>query len=144
MNPPTHPRLQVSGSNENDMCKREFMYAQNRKGAANMVPVVMEKRCRGTNQWGGVVGMVLGHKMYVDMASDRGFDAKMDKLYNNIRTVLDRAAGKAAGEAGGGGGRDSGGGEAGGGGKGAKGGGGSRARAEARGGGGREAQGSDT
>ncbi|RYH14740.1 toll/interleukin-1 receptor domain-containing protein [archaeon] len=77
----------VNGDNAEDNCQLEFNYASRRKTARKMVPVVMEARVRDTSQWVGEVGMVLGGNLYVDLATDDSFEARMDELYSRVLEV---------------------------------------------------------
>ena len=66
----------VNGKNARDDCRREFLYASNKKTISKMVPVVMEKYMLNTNLWSGLIGFNLCREMYVDMSGDLE-----DKLY---------------------------------------------------------------
>ena len=49
----------VNGENAGDNCKKEFLYASEKKARAKMVPVVMEKSMLKTNSWSGLIGFHL-------------------------------------------------------------------------------------
>jgi len=82
----------VAGDDENDNCKREFLYAMQQKTATRMVPVVMENKCIG-RAWKGPVGMTLSAQLYKDLCADRsgrdkGFQAKAEDVANFIKEKL--------------------------------------------------------
>jgi hypothetical protein len=53
-----------------DACKNEFDYAIRRLGAAKVIPVVMDPRCKDSNAWTGAIGFKLGGQIYFDMSAD--------------------------------------------------------------------------
>eukprot|EP01039_Chlorochromonas_danica_P002745 gene2745-2998_t len=71
----------INSDNTNDNCQQEFLYAKSRKSPKLMLPVVMEKRCRKTNEWIGPVGMTLGNTLYVDFAVDEDLDRAVHEIY---------------------------------------------------------------
>jgi hypothetical protein len=77
----------VGGDNAEDNCQLEFCYAARRKTGRRMVPVVMEARMRNTLSWTGEVGMVLGGSLYVDLASEESFEARMDELASRVISI---------------------------------------------------------
>lgn len=78
----------VGGSNAEDNCFLEFNYASRRKTANKMVSVVMEERMRSTAEWTGILGLVLGGSLYVDLSNEEAFDAKMDELVARILAII--------------------------------------------------------
>jgi len=78
----------VAGTNAEDNCRLEFGYACRRKTGARMLPVVMEAEMRDTSQWEGQVGLVLGGSLYVDLADEDGFDAKIDDIVNRVVKIM--------------------------------------------------------
>ncbi len=84
----------VRSKDEKDNCKKEFNYAETRKGGQCMIPVVMDPDAGSS--WAGPVGMVLGSKLYIDFSDDtlwqRGqearFEAKLLELQKRIETII--------------------------------------------------------
>mmetsp|Transcript_18703 Transcript_18703/g.46101 ORF Transcript_18703/g.46101 Transcript_18703/m.46101 type:complete len:140 (+) Transcript_18703:1-420(+) len=70
----------------------EFNYANRRRTADYMVPVVMEKEMRDTHQWTGSVGMVLGGHLFTDFSikPDNPQDEVVDQLVEIIRRTVDK------------------------------------------------------
>ena len=62
----------VQSGSDNDNCKLEFKYAMRRRGAGNMVPIIMERRMKNPGDWKGPVGMALGGILAVRMSYDFG------------------------------------------------------------------------
>ena len=60
----------VNGTDDNDNCRKEFMYASKTKARSKMIPVVMEKSMCSTSKWSGLVGYHLLGEMFVDMSGD--------------------------------------------------------------------------
>ena len=60
----------VNGKNAGDNCKKEFLYASEKKTRAKMVPVVMEKSMLKTNSWSGLIGFHLCGETYIDISGD--------------------------------------------------------------------------
>jgi hypothetical protein len=58
----------VSGSDPNDSCKKEFEFAERRKGANYIIPVVMESEVQNSKNWPGPVGFACGGHLNVDMS----------------------------------------------------------------------------
>jgi hypothetical protein len=95
----THNYLEkVGGENMADNCKKEFLYADRRKTAKLMIPVVMEEdggahaHVRDPSSWRGPVGMSLGGQLYVDMSGDVNsppFQEKVDELVANIQRLTE-------------------------------------------------------
>ena len=78
----------VGGNNAEDNCRLEFGYGARRKTAARMLPVVMEAEIRDTSLWDGQVGLVLGGSLYVDLATEDDFDAKVDDICNRVIKIM--------------------------------------------------------
>eukprot|EP01035_Chromulina_nebulosa_P033583 gene33583-44979_t len=78
----------VGGNNAEDNCRLEFGYGARRKTAARMLPVVMEAEIRDTSLWDGQVGLVLGGSLYVDLATEDDFDAKVDDIVNRVIKIM--------------------------------------------------------
>ena len=78
----------VGGNNAEDNCRLEFGYGARRKTAARMLPVVMEPEMRDTSQWEGQVGLVLGGSLYVDLATEDNFDAKIDDIVSRVIKIM--------------------------------------------------------
>ena len=73
----------VNGKNDGDNCKKEFMYASEKKTPSKMVPVVMEECMCDTATWIGLIGIHLCGRMFVDMSGDlenRSYLCKQIKL----------------------------------------------------------------
>ena len=51
-------------------CRKEFMYASEKKTPSKMIAVVMEECMHGTDTWTGLIGIHLCGQMYVDMSGD--------------------------------------------------------------------------
>ena len=60
----------VNGNKADDNCKLEFNYAARRKTTTKMVPVVMEESVREQKTWTGMVGIILGGELYIDMSGE--------------------------------------------------------------------------
>ena len=60
----------VNSSNAGDNCKKEFMYASEKKTPEKMVAVLMEECMHGTSNWTGLIDIHLCGRMYVDMSGD--------------------------------------------------------------------------
>lgn len=60
----------VNGKNAADNCRKEFMYASEKKTPSKMIAVVMEECMHGTDTWTGLIGIHLCGQMYVDMSGD--------------------------------------------------------------------------
>ena len=60
----------VNSNNARDNCKKEFLYASEKKTRLKMVPVIMEKFMLDTNAWNGLVGFNLCREMYVNMSGN--------------------------------------------------------------------------
>jgi hypothetical protein len=77
--------------------KKEFNYAELKRGGQKMVAVVMQARCRNAREWLGAVGMILGSSLYVDFSSPSTwsdpaeFDAKVDELSQTIFAKVSRS-----------------------------------------------------
>jgi hypothetical protein len=77
--------------------KKEFNYAELKRGGQKMVAVVMQARCRNAREWLGAVGMILGSSLYVDFSSPSTwsdpaeFDAKVDELSTTIFAKVSRS-----------------------------------------------------
>ena len=78
----------VAGTNTRDNCKKEFQYAELKKSAQFMIPVVMEPSMRKTSTWSGAVAMNLGSTLYVDFSSDDNFDEMVSNLCSRIRGII--------------------------------------------------------
>jgi hypothetical protein len=78
----------VNGSNRQDNCKLEFAYAAQRKGAGKMIACTMEDRIRNPQTWAGMLGMVLGGDLFVDMVDDVKLEASLDRLAATIRSTI--------------------------------------------------------
>jgi hypothetical protein len=61
-------RLAMDGSNNG---KLEFDYAHKNRTPLCMLPVVVEESVTDTAAWGGVLGMVLGNRLYCLQAYQR-------------------------------------------------------------------------
>lgn len=57
----------VGSGRDEDNCRREFMYAQKRRGVKRMIPIRFEASLPPV--WTGPVGMLLGEKLYADLSS---------------------------------------------------------------------------
>ena len=60
----------VNGKNAGDNCRKEFIYASDKKTRTKMVPVIMEQCMLHTKSWSGLIGFNLCREMYVDMSGD--------------------------------------------------------------------------
>ena len=60
----------VNGENALDSCKREFIYAVQRKTPEKILVVVMEECMRDTGTWTKLVGFDFSSRLYVDMSED--------------------------------------------------------------------------
>ena len=78
----------VAGTDTRDNCKKEFQYAELKKSAQFMIPVVMEPSMRKTSTWDGPVGMNLGGTLYVDYSSDDNFVEMVSNLCSRIRGII--------------------------------------------------------
>lgn len=82
----------VASDNAEDNCQLEFNYASMRKTASKMIPVVMEKGMRNTSEWEGAVGMVLGSRLYIDVAGDLDdpvyLEERATALYDYILRII--------------------------------------------------------
>jgi hypothetical protein len=82
----------VAGHDMMDNCKKEFLYADQRKGGQKMVGIVMEPGLYDTKEWYGPVGMTLGSQLYVDfsdhsiwqLGNEEQFEAKIKELHKRI------------------------------------------------------------
>ena len=52
-----------------------------------MIAVVMERACKDTSEWAGMVGGKLGGKLYVDMSVDAQMDEAMDSLIQQLQRL---------------------------------------------------------
>ena len=86
----------TASDNEQDNCQKEFNYAKQKVGSRRMLCIVMEPQCRDTSTWPGQVAMHLGSKLFFDLAEDKDFDAKMEKLADKLLTMARDAGYKAA------------------------------------------------
>ena len=86
----------TASANPQDNCKKEFNYAKQKVGSNRMLCIVMEPQCRDTSTWPGQVAMHLGSQLYFDLAEDKDFDAKMEKLAAKLLTMARDAGYKAA------------------------------------------------
>eukprot|EP00301_Raphidiophrys_heterophryoidea_P004298 c1187_g1_i1.p1 GENE.c1187_g1_i1~~c1187_g1_i1.p1 ORF type:complete len:635 (-),score=165.17 c1187_g1_i1:137-2008(-) len=68
-----------------DNCKLEFNYALRRRKPTMMIAVVMEEKCRNTDDWRGAVGMALGNHLYIDMS--QGPLPKSDKVSDLVDAI---------------------------------------------------------
>ena len=78
----------VAGTDRRDNCKKEFQYAELKKSAQFMIPVVMEPSMRKTSTWSGPVAMNLGGTLYVDYSSDDNFVEMVSNLCSRIRGII--------------------------------------------------------
>ena len=78
----------VAGTDTRDNCKKEFQYAELKKSAQFMIPVVMEPSMRKTSTWSGPVAMNLGGTLYVDYSSDDNFVEMVSNLCSRIRGII--------------------------------------------------------
>jgi hypothetical protein len=84
----------VRSPNEQDNCKKEFNYAEKRKGGQCMIPVVMDPDAGSS--WAGPVGMILGQKLYIDFSDDAiwqsvnevQFEEKLMELHKRIESII--------------------------------------------------------
>ena len=60
----------VNGENALDNCKREFIYAVQRRTPAKILVVVMEECMRDTGTWTKLFGFDFSSRFYVDMSED--------------------------------------------------------------------------
>lgn len=75
----------------------EFNYAKMQKTAGRMIPVVMEPDMRNTSRWKGMVGLILGSELHVDMsADDAPTRAHLDELDELIKRKREAIAALAA------------------------------------------------
>ena len=79
----------VQSGSDNDNCKLEFKYAMRRKGAGNMVPVIMEERMKNPGVWEGPVGMALGGILAVRMFTDFGETDTFRNGMSEIKQEID-------------------------------------------------------
>ena len=76
--------LKVTGENDMDNCKKEFIFAKQKLGPQRMVCIVMEKQCRDTSLWPGQIGMYCGSRLYIDFSDDLNFDEKIHQLADHF------------------------------------------------------------
>ena len=83
-----------------DNCQREFGYAVRRRGAVNMVPIVMERACCDTTKWSGALGFTLGGQLFHDFSRDglggKPDAAKIEALAATIRKRTQELAAKSS------------------------------------------------
>ena len=68
---------QVGNSN----CKLELHYAYERKGAARLLPLVLEADCLDTRTWNGPLGMYLNKRFYLSCTTD-------DEMLRNVGAIV--------------------------------------------------------
>ena len=78
----------------NSNCKLELHYAYERKGAAKLLPIVLESNCLDTRTWNGPLGMYLNKRFYIACTTDaemlQNVGAIVKEVYNLIgRPLLD-------------------------------------------------------
>jgi hypothetical protein len=86
----------VGGANEQDNCKKEFNFAEVKKGGQAMIPVLMDPKVSNTKEWEGPVCMVLASKLYVDFSDHKIwqpeghalFDAKLKELHGRVVSMV--------------------------------------------------------
>ena len=71
-----------------DSCKREFEYADSRKGGRMLLPVVMERELCRQSEWTGAVGFVMSKSMYVDLSDDSSA-----VWLQQVKQIVDRVRG---------------------------------------------------
>ena len=75
----------VSSHNAYDNCKKEFEFIERQKTSDYMIPIVMEMCMLNPRSWSGMVGMILGGHLYVDMCTDDNIDVKVNLLCESIK-----------------------------------------------------------
>ena len=79
----------VNGKNALDNCKREFIYAVQRKTPAKILVVVMEECMRDTGTWTNLFGFYFSSRLYVDMTDnleDRNYlHQQMESLQQQLQ-----------------------------------------------------------
>ena len=78
----------VNSNNARDNCKKEFLYASEKKTRLKMVPVVMEKCMLDTNAWNRLVGFNLCRKMYVSMSGNLEDTTYLNQQTNILQIEL--------------------------------------------------------
>ena len=78
----------VNSNNARDNCKKEFLYASEKKTRLKMVPVVMEKCMLDTNTWNGLVGFNLCREMYVSMSGNLEDTTYLNQQTNILQKEL--------------------------------------------------------
>ena len=81
----------VAGKGERgqlDNCLFEFSHIAQTKDRSKIIPVVMEPRCRNTNDWIGKVRSVLGGQLYVDYCLDENVAGVAEDIIRKMRQVL--------------------------------------------------------
>ena len=86
----------IQSGSDNDNCKLEFKYAMRRKGAGNMVPIIMEERMKDPGTWTGPIGMALGGVLAVRMFSDFGDAAFFLRGMSEVKQEIDARLGQLA------------------------------------------------
>ena len=82
----------VNGENALDNCKREFIYAVEKRTPAKMLVVVMEECMCNTKTWTKLVGFNFSARLYVDMSGnleDRNYlHQQMESLQKQLEKML--------------------------------------------------------
>ena len=68
----------VQHGGDGDNCRREFMYAQQRVGTSRMVTIRFDSEL--PDKWGGPVGMLLGERLYADLAINHKSSDRLREL----------------------------------------------------------------
>lgn len=71
-----------------DACRHELSYAAMHKGTSRLIVAVMEPECADPKAWSGLLGFVLGDKLYTDLSTDVHsdvFDAGAEKIVREVR-----------------------------------------------------------
>ena len=79
----------VNGGNDLDNCKREFIYAVQRKTPAKMLVVVMEECMRNTSTWTKLVGFYFSSRLYVDLSKDLEDQNYLQKQMESLQKQLE-------------------------------------------------------
>ena len=78
----------VNGKNALDNCKREFIYAVQRKTPEKMLVVVMEECMRDTRNWTNLFGFDFSSRLYVDMSKDLEDRNYLDQQVESLQKQL--------------------------------------------------------
>ena len=78
----------VDGDDSADNCQLEFNYSIKRKKAGFILPVVMEKSMKLTDDWCGPIGFHIGNNLYVDMTTDDSVHKNIDDLVLRIKKII--------------------------------------------------------